>query len=154
MALLDLPPQRIKVRFVPEPLPPPDTFKRQTFLVTGGTSGLGLAAALHFAALGVDVIITSRTKSRGDAANETIHKAAPQSRVLVIELDMARTSSCVAFVAELKKVRQGKGGVDVAVLNAGMLSPHLVSSPEGWSVPRQSSRCSNYASNSNITYSM
>lgn len=136
MTLLDLPPQRIKGRLVPEPLPPPDTFKGQTFLVTGGTSGLGLAAALHFAELGAEVIITCRTKSRGDAAKVKIQKTTPQAHVLVMELDMARYPSCVAFVAELKQARQVQGEIDVAVLNAGMLSPYFVSSPDGWSVPR------------------
>lgn len=132
MVLLDLPFQRIKGRFVPEPLPPPDTFKGQTVLVTGGTAGLGLAAALHFAQLGVDVLITCRAESRGEAAREVIQKATPGADVHVMELDMARYDSCVDFVAELKKIREGQGGIDVAVLNAGMLTPHFVRSPEGW----------------------
>lgn len=132
MVLLDLPFQRIKGRFVPEPLPPPGTFNGQTVLVTGGTAGLGLAAALHFAKLGADVIITCRAKARGEAARVTIQRAAPQAQVMVMELDMARYDSCVAFVAELRKVREGQGGIDVCVLNAGMLTPHFVRSPEGW----------------------
>lgn len=130
--LLDLPFQRIKSRFVPEPLPPTGTFKGQTAVVIGGTTGLGLAAALHFAHLGADVIITCRAKSRGDAARETIQKAAPEAKVRVMELDMARYFSCVAFVAELKSIREGQGGIDIAVLNAGMLPSRFVRSPEGW----------------------
>lgn len=132
MVLLDLPFQRIKGRFVPEPLPPLGTFSGQTVLVTGGTSGLGLAAALHFAKLGADVIITCRAKSRGEAARETIQQAAPGANVQVMELDMARYASCVAFVAELRKVRKGKGGIDLAVLNAGMLTQSYARSPENW----------------------
>lgn len=132
MVLLDLPFQRIKGRFVPEPLPPPDTFKGQTVLVTGGTGGLGLAAALHFAELGADVIITCRAKSRGEVARDAIEKVTPGANVRVMKLDMARYSSCVAFVAELKNIREGQGGIDVAVLNAGMLTPRFVRGPEGW----------------------
>lgn len=132
MVLLDLPLQRIKGRFVPEPLPPAGTFKGQTVLITGGTAGLGLAAALHFSQLGADVIITCRAKSRGEVAREVIQKAAPKANVRVMELDMARYSSCVAFVSELKKIREGQGGIDVAMLNAGMLTPRFVRSPEGW----------------------
>lgn len=136
MVLRDLPFQRIKGRFFPEPLPPPGTFEAQTVLITGGTAGLGLAAALHFAQLGADLIITCRAKSRGDAAKEKIQKAAPKAQVVIMELDMARYDSCVAFVAELKKVRAGQGGIDIALLNAGMLTPRFVRSPEGWWVLR------------------
>lgn len=136
MVLLDLPFQRIKGRFFPEPLPPPGTFEAQTVLITGGTAGLGLAAALHFARLGADVIITCRAKPRGEAAKEKIQKAAPEAQVVVMELDMARYDSCVSFVAELKKVRAGHGGIDIALLNAGMLTPRFVRSPEGWWVFR------------------
>lgn len=130
--LLDLPFQRIKGRFVPEPLPPAGTFKGQTALVTGGTTGLGLAAALHFARLGADVIITCRAKPRGEGARLAMQKAVPGANVRVMELDMARYSSCVAFVAELKKIRGRQGGIDIAVLNAGMLTLRYVRSPEGW----------------------
>lgn len=131
MTRLDLSFQRIKARLVPIPLPPPAIFKGYTVLVTGGTAGLGLEAALHFVRLGADLIITCRSRSRGDEAKQRILKAAPEPNIRVMELDMARYSSCVSFVAELRKV-QGKKPIDIAVLNAGMLTPHFVLSPEGW----------------------
>ena len=132
MVLLDLPFQRIKGRFFPVPLPPPGTLSGQTVLVTGGTAGLGLAAAMHFAKLGADVVITCRAKPRGDEAKRKIQNAVPGCAVRVMELDMVHYSSCVGFVEELREVRQGEGGIDVAVLNAGILMPHFVRSPEGW----------------------
>lgn len=133
MTRLDVSFQRIKARFVPIPLPAPGTFKGYNVLVTGGTAGLGLEAALHFARLGANVIITCRSKSRGEEARQKIQQAAPESDVRVMELDMARYSSCVSFVAELRK-SQGESPIDVAVLNAGTLTPHFVLSSEGWSV--------------------
>lgn len=132
MVLLDVSFQRIKGRFFPALLPPPGTFNGQTVLVTGGTTGLGLAAALHFAKLGADVILTCRARPRGDEAKRTIHNAVPGSDVRVMELDMAHYSSCVAFVAELRKVGEGRGGLDFAVLNAGMLTNQFLLSEEGW----------------------
>lgn len=131
MTRLDLSFERIKARFVPIPLPPRGTFKGCNALVTGGTAGLGLEAALHFARLGADLIITCRSRSRGDDAKQKIQKEAPESKVRVMELDMVRYSSCVDFVEELKRL-QDQRSIDVAVLNAGMLTPHFVLSPEGW----------------------
>lgn len=131
MTFLEVPFQRIKARLVPIPLPPRPIFKGYTVLVTGGTAGLGLEAALHFARLGADLIITCRSRSRGDEARQKIQMDAPESKVRVMELEMARYSSCVDFVGELKKV-QGERSIDVAVLNAGMLTPHFILSQAGW----------------------
>ena len=66
--LLDAPLQRVVGRFMPAPLLPPESFDRQTVLIVDATTDIGLAAAVHFAALGANVIITSHVASRGDAA--------------------------------------------------------------------------------------
>lgn len=132
MTIMYFPWARIKGRFIGIPLPPSGTFEGQTILVTGGSSGIGLASALHFAKLGANVIITSRSTPRGEAAKALIQKAAPTVRVTYMELNMAKYSSCVDFVAELKKSLEGFGGLDVAVLNAGGINPVYATSPEGW----------------------
>ncbi|KAK8093785.1 hypothetical protein PG997_000470, partial [Apiospora hydei] len=116
----------------PIPLPPPDTFAGQTAVVTGGTSGLGFATAVHLLRLGAaEVIISARDTARGrDAAAQIALEAAsgeggdnkmPLGQVRAIELDMSRYSSVVAFAEQVKQVKRGKGGVDVVNLNAGMI---------------------------------
>lgn len=52
--------------------------------------------------------------------------------VKLMELDMSTYSSCVAFVDELKRCCDGPLGLDVAVLNAGSITPEFTESPEGW----------------------
>ncbi|KAK7948968.1 short chain dehydrogenase/reductase family oxidoreductase [Apiospora aurea] len=125
----------------PIPLPPPDTFADQTAVVTGGTSGLGFAAAVHLLRLGAaEVIISARDAARGrDAAAQIASEAAAggddkQSlgQVRVIELDMSRYSSVAAFAEQVTQVKRGKGGVDVVVLNAGMIGTVYEKGPEGW----------------------
>ena len=130
---------RLLGRFVPTALPPEDSFANQVVLVTGGTTGLGHAAATHFARLGASVIITCRQAARGEAARKGIeiaaHQAGQSGQVTALELDMSRYASCVSLVDELKGLLKDKdGGLDVAILSAGSINPQFTKSPEGWCV--------------------
>lgn len=129
--------RRLRDKFWPEPLPPVKSFEGQTVLVTGATAGLGLAAALHFATLGASVVITSRSLPQGNGVKDEVEKRAGivgQGKIHVIELDLSRYSSCLAFVDRLKEATATRRGLDVAVLNAGLINAEYVQSPEGWLV--------------------
>ncbi|KAK8039784.1 hypothetical protein PG993_008195 [Apiospora rasikravindrae] len=124
----------------PIPLPAPNTFAGQTAVVTGGTSGLGFATAVHLLRLGAaEVIISARDAARGrDAAAQIASEAAagggavPFGQVRAMELDMSRYSSVVAFAEQVKQVKRGNGGVDVVILNAGMIGTVYEKGFEGW----------------------
>lgn len=122
-------------RWRPVPLPPAGTFGGQTVLVVGGTSGLGLAAAVHFATLGANVIITHRVASRGDAARRHIEEAAGPSRkgtVSSLELDLESYSSCTSFMDHLRSSLPGPAALDVALINGGIVNSRWEESVEGW----------------------
>jgi NAD(P)-dependent dehydrogenase (short-subunit alcohol dehydrogenase family) len=125
----------VKAKLFPEALPAPGTFDGQTIVVTGGTTGIGLAAATHFVRLGARVIITCRNASRGEVAKANIEAATGEQRVEVMELDMSRYSSCCDFVEQLKRRKAPNGQsstIDCVVLNAGCFNSQYVVSPEGW----------------------
>ncbi|GLB05189.1 hypothetical protein AtubIFM57258_011225 [Aspergillus tubingensis] len=47
-----------------------------TVLITGATSGLGLAAAVHFANLGANLVLTARSIANGHTAAEQVEACA------------------------------------------------------------------------------
>ena len=79
-------------------------------LVTGGSSGIGLAIARMLRAEGYDLTLASRTKDKIEAAAEEIGAHA-------IAADMGREEDCVRVVAEHQK---RFGGLDVLVNSAGI----------------------------------
>ncbi|KAI1287212.1 hypothetical protein F5Y03DRAFT_380427 [Xylaria venustula] len=127
---------QIYMRWFPIALPRPDHFKGQAALVTGGTGGLGLAAAAHLVNLGAsEVIITSRNPARSGQALEILEKETggrSKTVVRVLELDMNSYDSVVALVEEVKKIRPGKGGLDFVILNAGVIGTEFKTVDEGW----------------------
>jgi NAD(P)-dependent dehydrogenase (short-subunit alcohol dehydrogenase family) len=126
------------MKFFPIALPASNAFKDQVAVVTGGTSGLGLAAAIHLINLGAaEVIISSRNVTHGQEALESIDKGTngkSKGKVTMLELDMTKYGSVVAFAEGVKKVRRGKGGVDAVLLNAGVIGVEPKITDEGWLV--------------------
>ncbi|KAL2017251.1 hypothetical protein VTK56DRAFT_2363 [Thermocarpiscus australiensis] len=79
--------------------------------------------------------MTSRDPARGRYAKERVEQRAGivgQGKIHIMELDMSRYSSCVSFVNKLKQSEVGQAGLDVAVLNAGLINIEFMRSPEGW----------------------
>jgi NAD(P)-dependent dehydrogenase (short-subunit alcohol dehydrogenase family) len=90
-------------------------------LVTGGSRGLGRAAALHLARAGWDVVITYR--SRADLAETTLADVRALGRkAFAFSLDTARIPGFADFAASLRQVLKsefGRDSFDALVNNAG-----------------------------------
>ncbi|MCL7380374.1 SDR family NAD(P)-dependent oxidoreductase [Streptomyces sp. 35G-GA-8] len=87
----------------------------KTAVVTGGSSGIGLAAAVRLAAEGAHVFITGRRKTLLDAAVETIGPAAATAVVGDI--------SSLADLDRLYDTIRARGrGLDIVFANAGTAS--------------------------------
>lgn len=61
----------------------------QRALITGGSSGIGLAAAHELAGLGADLVLVARSRGRLDQAASGICRQFPERLVDVIEADLA-----------------------------------------------------------------
>ena len=86
-------------------------------LVTGGSSGIGLAAATKFAEAGAVTIICAREEAKLAAAKqEILDKAGADATVVTYSADIADEQSCQGLVAWLL---ENYGGVDYLINNAG-----------------------------------
>src|SRR6202161_1823087 len=81
-------------------------------VVTGGSSGIGLATAKRFVADGAYVFITGRRKSELDAAVADIGE-----NISAVQADVSKLSDLDSLFAV---VRQAKGRIDVLFANAGI----------------------------------
>jgi NAD(P)-dependent dehydrogenase (short-subunit alcohol dehydrogenase family) len=86
-------------------------------LVTGGSSGIGLAAAIKFAQAGATTIICARDEAKlAEAKKEILDAAGKDAKVIVYSADIANEASCKELV---DKLNAEHGGVDYLINNAG-----------------------------------
>jgi NAD(P)-dependent dehydrogenase (short-subunit alcohol dehydrogenase family) len=86
-------------------------------LVTGGSSGIGLAAAAKFAQAGAITVICARDEAKlAEAKKEILASAGKDAQVFTYSADIANEESCKQFVETLQA---NHGGVDYLVNNAG-----------------------------------
>jgi gluconate 5-dehydrogenase len=102
----------------------------RTALVTGGTSGLGLAMAAALAGAGLRVAVTGRSGRRAADA------ASPLPGALGVEMDVRDEQSIARAVAE---AWSRLDGIDMLVNNAGIgmrtVNPGFLTEPRGfWTV--------------------
>lgn len=107
---------------------PSGALRGKTVVLTGPTSGLGLAAAHKLAALGAELVLVGRS----------------ETKCRTVAADIARSSECgipdvvIADMADLdtvaqacRTIRERHQAVDVVVHNAGALLNHREVSPQG-----------------------
>lgn len=82
---------------------------RKTVLITGASSGIGKATALHFAERGWNVAATMRSPNTSDLGSKS-------DAIRLFRLDVTDQSSIDACVLDVIKTF---GGIDVVVNNAG-----------------------------------
>lgn len=88
-------------------------FSGKVVLITGGTSGIGLATALLFAEANATVIITGRDAAKGETAISSLGAFIKESRF--IQTDNSEPESILALFQQIK---DEFGRLDMAVNNA------------------------------------
>ncbi len=89
---------------------------KKVVLITGGTSGIGKAAATALAAMGAEVVVTGSSRERGEAAVEEIRSASGNEGVSLMLADLT-------VQAEVRRLAEEFGRshdrLDVLINNAG-----------------------------------
>jgi NAD(P)-dependent dehydrogenase (short-subunit alcohol dehydrogenase family) len=106
----------------------PPSMDGKVVLVTGATSGLGLATAVGVARLGATVRFVARSGERAERARATIVEAAPGSDVDFVLADMGRLDEVRALAETLTSSHDR---LDVLVHNAGALTREYTVTDEG-----------------------
>ncbi len=91
--------------------------EQKTILVTGGSSGIGLAAAQELAQAGANVIVTSPSRARAESAAESIGQATG-GKAVGLQLDLGSFAGIRAFTEEFLA---NHDHLDVLLNNAGAL---------------------------------
>jgi len=107
----------------------------KSFLITGGTSGIGREAALELARAGANVTITARDAAKGAAVVAEIAKERVDCRLL----DLTDMESVKKFAKEFTKP------VDVLILNAGVMATPFSLTKDGFEMQMGTNHLGHFA---------
>ncbi|MGY2704793.1 SDR family NAD(P)-dependent oxidoreductase [Nocardioides sp. HB32] len=105
--------------------PPADALAGARVLVTGASSGLGVATVEGLAALGAEVVLVVRDTDKAARVVRQLHGRNPLARLEVRRCDVGDLEDVRRFAGELE------GDVDVLVHNAGVMPAERTESPQG-----------------------
>lgn len=106
--------------------PAPGSLQGAQALVTGATSGLGLASAEGLARLGAQVHLVVRNEEKGREVASRLRRDVPAAKVEVHRCDIGDLDDVRRFATTLRLDR-----LDVLVHNAGLMPPERTESPQG-----------------------
>lgn len=112
----------------------------KVIIVTGGNSGLGYESVKAFAEKGAEVILTSRSIEKGEAAKAKIGKV--KGKIEVMELDLMDFASIKGFAENFKKKYNR---LDVLLNNAGIMTTPYFLTKDGLEAQNRTNHFGHFA---------
>ena len=105
-------------------------------VLTGGTSGIGEAAALKLASMGARLVLVARDASRADATLERLRRISPRTAQATAQATHTAHLADLSLVAETRRVGQeiaaAEPRIDVLINNAGLICARRQVTAEGF----------------------
>lgn len=102
---------------------------QKTVLITGANNGLGYETSRFFAKQGATVLMTSRSKERGEKAISAIKAEYPLAKLILVSLDLGDSKSIDALSAQLHTMNQK---IDILINNAGIMAVPYALTKDGY----------------------
>ncbi|HET7328361.1 MAG TPA: SDR family NAD(P)-dependent oxidoreductase [Nocardioidaceae bacterium] len=111
--------------------PVPGALTGKAVLITGGTSGIGKAAARRCAELGATVHLVGRDAERGQQAVDELERAVPTGKFVLEHCDLGSSAAVRAFADDFG---HRVPALHALVHNAGTMAPERTETAEGHEV--------------------
>lgn len=92
-------------------------YKDKVIIVTGASSGIGLASARKFASLGANLVLASRNLDKLEEIAEELSAVTHQQSVICVKTDVTKEEDCKNLI---ERTIEHFGKIDVLINNAGI----------------------------------
>jgi NAD(P)-dependent dehydrogenase (short-subunit alcohol dehydrogenase family) len=108
--------------------------EEKVIVITGATSGIGLATAKELAGRGAYIIGTGRSEERCRKAEKEVRQLYPDASVIYLTADLSSLAEVSSLASDIRTrlSQDGRSAIDALINNAGTVSSWYISTVDGF----------------------